>query len=47
MPYAVLSGSKTIGVVKRKSKKKVDSILAKEYRRKNRVSVLKVSRRKR
>lgn len=39
MPYAVMSGSKVIGTTKKKSKKNIDSILAKEYRRKNPVRI--------
>lgn len=41
MPYAVQSGSKVVGVSK--TKKGVNKVLAKQYRKENKVSVLKVS----
>lgn len=40
MPYAVQSGSKIVGVSK--TKKGVNKVLAKQYRKENKVSVLKV-----
>lgn len=44
MPFMVKAGAKSIGVIKRKSKKAINSLLAKEYRKKTRVSVLKIGR---
>ena len=43
MPFVVKAGAKSIGVVKRKSKKSINKILAKEFKRKNKVSVLKIA----
>lgn len=45
MPYLVKSGAKAIG--KAKTKRGVSKILAKEYRRENRVSVLRISKKRR
>ncbi len=42
MPFVVKAGAKSIGVVKRKSKKSVNKVLANEFRRKNKVSILKI-----
>lgn len=44
MPYVVKTGARTIGIAKKK--KNVNSILAKQYRKDNRVSVLTIAGRK-
>ena len=46
MPFVVKAGAKSIGVVKRKSKRSINKLLANEFRRKNKVSVLKISMKK-
>ena len=47
MSYMVKSGAKSIGIVKKKSKKSLNSVLARQYLRENKVSVLKVGTTKR
>lgn len=46
MPFVVKAGAKSIGVVKRKSKKSINKLLANEFRRKNKVSVLKLAKKR-
>lgn len=46
MPFVVKAGAMSIGVVKRKSKRSINKLLANEFRRKNKVSVLKISMKK-
>lgn len=46
MPFVVKVGAKSIGIVKRKTKKSIDPILAKEFRKRTKVSVLKIARKK-
>lgn len=43
MPVAVQVGSKVLGVLKRRSVSGINKLLAKEFRRKNNVSVLRVA----
>lgn len=43
MPYVIKAGAKTIGFLKRKSKKKINEILAREVTRKTKVSIIKVA----
>lgn len=44
MSYAVKSGSKTIGTSK--TKRGINKVLAREYRKENKVSVLKIKKKK-
>lgn len=46
MPFVVKAGAKSIGVVKRKSKKSVNKVLAKEFRKNNKVSILKIAKKR-
>ncbi len=47
MPYQVKSGGRSLGNVKTKSKKRINKLLANQYRKENRISVLKLAGKKR